>query len=453
MTSPNGGRRRGGCLTSTARSSRETFTSRPRRPTSARCGASSTADRGRGRPGRRPLPVGAAPLPRLRPARPRGCPGRGPRVRAAAARRGRRPQRRLPLARPADPVHRAHRRLRRGRARPGPAAPASALDRARPGCCSRRARTRTTARRSTTGCSSRATIIWSCCSSSARRRRRRAVAPTARRRARPPAEMVRGELAWAITHGRADRVRLLVSHGVDVAAPFEDGSHGDVDGRDHRAPGAHRLPGRTRRPGAWSWPRPTRSSPPRSRPTVSAWAGCWPAHPELSRATAPGASRADAWAAACGSAAAVEFLAELGFDVNARRADRRAERPALADGAAQGGRGREPRAGTNAAAARRRPGHPRSGSTRPRSAGRGISAGQALIELLEPVTQPDTAVTDTANDAYGDSCGAVAGDQRRRQEQGGDGRPAGGRRRARARRRVDLIRAATCLFSPDRRRR
>ena len=38
-----------------------------------------------------------------------------------------------------------------------------------------------------------------------------------------PAAMVRGELAWAITHGLADRVRLLVSHGVDVAAPFDDG--------------------------------------------------------------------------------------------------------------------------------------------------------------------------------------------------------------------------------------
>ena len=37
---------------------------------------------------------------------------------AAAARRRRRPERRLPLARPAHPVHRAHRRLRRRRAGP-----------------------------------------------------------------------------------------------------------------------------------------------------------------------------------------------------------------------------------------------------------------------------------------------------------------------------------------------
>ena len=38
-----------------------------------------------------------------------------------------------------------------------------------------------------------------------------------------PAAMVRGELAWAITHSLADQVRLLVAHGVDVAAPFDDG--------------------------------------------------------------------------------------------------------------------------------------------------------------------------------------------------------------------------------------
>jgi hypothetical protein len=35
-----------------------------------------------------------------------------------------------------------------------------------------------------------------------------------------PAEMVRGELAWAITHGMTERVRLLVSRGVDVTAPL-----------------------------------------------------------------------------------------------------------------------------------------------------------------------------------------------------------------------------------------
>ena len=33
-----------------------------------------------------------------------------------------------------------------------------------------------------------------------------------------PAAMLRGELAWAITHGMTERVRLLVSHGADLTA-------------------------------------------------------------------------------------------------------------------------------------------------------------------------------------------------------------------------------------------
>jgi hypothetical protein len=38
-----------------------------------------------------------------------------------------------------------------------------------------------------------------------------------------PAGMVRGQLAWAITHGMTERVRLLVSHGADVTSPFDSG--------------------------------------------------------------------------------------------------------------------------------------------------------------------------------------------------------------------------------------
>ncbi|MET3808042.1 ankyrin repeat protein [Nakamurella sp. UYEF19] len=39
-----------------------------------------------------------------------------------------------------------------------------------------------------------------------------------------PAEMVRGDLSWAVSHGMADRVRLLASHGVDLAAPLREWS-------------------------------------------------------------------------------------------------------------------------------------------------------------------------------------------------------------------------------------
>jgi ankyrin repeat protein len=40
----------------------------------------------------------------------------------------------------------------------------------------------------------------------------------------PPAAMLRGELGWAITHGMAERVRLLAEHGVDLLTPYEDGT-------------------------------------------------------------------------------------------------------------------------------------------------------------------------------------------------------------------------------------
>ena len=37
-------------------------------------------------------------------------------------------------------------------------------------------------------------------------------------------EMVRGELAWAITHGMTERVQLLVSHGTDLSSPLQGGA-------------------------------------------------------------------------------------------------------------------------------------------------------------------------------------------------------------------------------------
>ena len=142
-----------------------------------------------------------------------------------------------------------------------------------------------------------------------------------------PAEMVRGQLAWAVTHGMADRVRLLVEHGVDVTAPFETGS------RPRRWPP---------RPGTRTWwttssrtarrrstcRQPTRSSPPRWPPTGRGSAGCSrtiPGWPAQVRAARPALIT---WAAACGNPAAVEILAELGFDVNAKgRTDMPSDQP------------------------------------------------------------------------------------------------------------------------------
>ena len=39
----------------------------------------------------------------------------------------------------------------------------------------------------------------------------------------PPAELVRGQLRWAVMHDQQARVRLLLEHGVDADAPFADG--------------------------------------------------------------------------------------------------------------------------------------------------------------------------------------------------------------------------------------
>jgi hypothetical protein len=39
-----------------------------------------------------------------------------------------------------------------------------------------------------------------------------------------PEQLVRGQLAWAITHGMTERVRLLAEHGTDLVAPFPDGT-------------------------------------------------------------------------------------------------------------------------------------------------------------------------------------------------------------------------------------
>jgi len=41
-----------------------------------------------------------------------------------------------------------------------------------------------------------------------------------------PTELLRSQLSWAVTHDMADRVRLLIDHGVDVRSPFATRSFG-----------------------------------------------------------------------------------------------------------------------------------------------------------------------------------------------------------------------------------
>jgi hypothetical protein len=141
-----------------------------------------------------------------------------------------------------------------------------------------------------------------------------------------PAEMVRGQLAWAVTHGMTERVRLLVEHGVDVTAPLDGvtatsmaATTGHADLVDYLV--AH-------------------GAPPLDLPPADAFVAAALAadRPRLGRLLAdrPGLvtemrtarPALITWAAACGNPAAVEILAELGFDVNAKgRTDMPSDQP------------------------------------------------------------------------------------------------------------------------------
>jgi ankyrin repeat protein len=131
-----------------------------------------------------------------------------------------------------------------------------------------------------------------------------------------PAEMLRGQLAWAITHGMTERVRLLVEHGVDVTAPLDGvtvtsmaATTGHADLVDYLV--AH-------------------GAPPLDLPPAEAFVAAALAadrarlgrliadHPGLATEMRTARPALITWAAACGNPAAVEILAELGFDVNAK---------------------------------------------------------------------------------------------------------------------------------------
>ena len=132
-----------------------------------------------------------------------------------------------------------------------------------------------------------------------------------------PAEMVRGELAWAITHGLAERVRLLVSHGVDLVAPFERGAtatsmaattgHADLVDYlvEHGAPPLGLEPAEAFVAAVLAADRPALDRLRR-------------AHPGLTDQVRSARPALITWAAACGRPEAVEILSGLGFDVNAR---------------------------------------------------------------------------------------------------------------------------------------
>lgn len=142
-----------------------------------------------------------------------------------------------------------------------------------------------------------------------------------------PARMLRGQLVWAITHGMTRRVRLLAEHGTDLTAPLDNGATvtalaattGHEDLVDYLV---------------------ARGAPPLDLALPDAFIAAALAADRVRVGTLLAAdagllARVRAarpalvtWAAACGDPAAVELLAELGFDVNAKgRTDMPSDQP------------------------------------------------------------------------------------------------------------------------------
>ena len=146
-----------------------------------------------------------------------------------------------------------------------------------------------------------------------------------------PAEMLRGELIWAITHGMTERVRLLVSHGVDVTAPFDGGATatsmaattGHPDLVDYLV--AHGAPPLGLDPAEAFVAAALAPEIGSARASLDRLLREHPGLADQVRAARPALIT---WAAACGRPEAVEILAGLGFDVNAKgRTDMPSDQP------------------------------------------------------------------------------------------------------------------------------
>jgi hypothetical protein len=151
----------------------------------------------------------------------------------------------------------------------------------------------------------------------------------------PPAEMLRGQLWWAIVHDMRDRARLLVEHGADFLTPYAAPggrpvtlrtSHGRTPAEVAALSGCPELARWLVGQGAAE---PALTGPDALIAAVLAGdreaveSGGLGEHAAAARAERPGLI---VWAAARGRADAVEMLAGLGFDVNAKaRTDTPAE--------------------------------------------------------------------------------------------------------------------------------
>ena len=199
-----------------------------------------------------------------------------------------------------------------------------------------------------------------------------------------PAEMIRGQLAWAITHGMTERVRLLTEHGADLTAPLDGvtatsmaATTGHPDLVDYLV--AHGAPPLDLAP-ADAFVAAVLAADRARLGTLLA------DHPGLAGELRAARPALVTWAAACGSLAAVEILAELGFDVNAKgRTDMPSDQPwqtalhkAAEDGNVELARTLL-RLGADPGIRDERFGSTPLGWAR-------YSGQQALIDLLEPIT-------------------------------------------------------------------
>jgi hypothetical protein len=150
-----------------------------------------------------------------------------------------------------------------------------------------------------------------------------------------PREMVRSQLWWAIVHDMRHRVRLLVEHGVDFLTPYSAPGGRPMALRNSDGYTPAELAVLSGYPELAGWLVAQGAAPPALDGVDSLIAAVLAgdrdtatrlrAHAPAARERRPGLM---VWAAAGGKRDAIELLAELGFDVNARgRADVPVEQP------------------------------------------------------------------------------------------------------------------------------